>query len=251
MDALPYRNYIFDLYGTLVDIHTAEDKPEAWTALARFYGYYGAAYAPEELHRAFLQRTEEQVAGREGPRRESHEAYPEIEIEEVFLALFRQKGVPADRTLAVHAGQFFRAMTTEWLRLYDGVPALLRTLRQRGGRVYLLSNAQQIFTACEMKALGLTPYFDAIYLSSACGCKKPDLRFFEKLLTEQHLAADQSIMIGNDGLCDIAGARRAGLATLYVRSDLSPREAPPPADFLLPAMDIPAMGRLLTGSGPQ
>lgn len=247
MSNLPYEAYIFDLYGTLVDIHTEEDKPEAWAALARFYGYYGAPYAPEELHRTFLQMTQERTAGQEAPRRESHEAYPEIQIEEVFLALFRQKGADAGRALAVHAGQFFRAMTTEWLRLYDGVPALLQTLRQRGGRVYLLSNAQQIFTAYEMQALGLTPYFDAVYLSSACGCKKPDLRFFAQLLTEQRLTPERSIMIGNDGLCDMAGARRAGLATLYVRSDLSPDGDRPEADWVLPAMDIPAMGRILTG----
>ena len=42
MQALPYQNYLFDLYGTLVDIHTDEDSPAAWEALARFYGYYGA-----------------------------------------------------------------------------------------------------------------------------------------------------------------------------------------------------------------
>ena len=127
MGKLPYENYIFDLYGTLVDIHTEEDRPEAWAALARFYSYYGADYAPRELQQAFRRMTAERTAGREAPRRESHEACPEIEIEEVFLALFRQKGAAAGRELAVHAGQFFRAMTTDRLRLYDGVPALLRT----------------------------------------------------------------------------------------------------------------------------
>lgn len=248
MGKLPYENYIFDLYGTLVDIHTEEERPEAWAALARFYSYYGADYAPRELQQAFRRMTAERTAGREAPRRESHEACPEIEIEEVFLALFRQKGAAAGRELAVHTGQFFRAMTTDRLRLYDGVPALLRTLRQRGGRVYLLSNAQQIFTAHEMQALGLTPYFDAVYLSSACGCKKPDPRFFARLLTGQRLKPEKSIMVGNDGLCDIEGARQAGLATLYVRSNLSPEEDWPQADFTLPAMDIPAMGRLLTGA---
>ena len=52
MAALPYRNYIFDLYGTLVDIHTDEEDPAAWAALARFYSYYGARYAPDALRAA-------------------------------------------------------------------------------------------------------------------------------------------------------------------------------------------------------
>lgn len=245
MGELPYENYIFDLYGTLVDIRTREDKPAAWAALARFYGYYGAAYTPAELRTAFAQLTAEETPD---PRRQNYEAWPEIELETVFRQLFRQKGAEAGRELAVHAGQFFRAMTTERLRLYDGVPDLLQTLRQKGGRVYLLSNAQQIFTAYELRALGLTPYFDAVYLSSACGCKKPDPRFFARLLTGQRLDPARSIMVGNDGRCDIEGARRAGLATLYVRSNLSPQEPWPRADLTLRAMDIPAMARLLTGA---
>lgn len=249
MGELPYENYIFDLYGTLVDIRTREDKPAAWAALARFYGYYGAAYTPAELRAAFVRLTAdaETTPGTPDPRRQNYEAWPEIELETVFRQLFRQKGAEAGRELAVHAGQFFRAMTTERLRLYDGVPDLLQTLRQKGGRVYLLSNAQQIFTAYELRALGLTPYFDAVYLSSACGCKKPDPRFFARLLTGQHLDPARSIMVGNDGRCDIDGARRAGLATLYVRSNLSPQEPWPRADLTLRAMDIPAMARLLTG----
>lgn len=75
MHTLPYQNYIFDLYGTLVDIHTDEDQPAAWAALARFYSYYGARYAPDELRAAYLAEVGRQTAGRD-----SHEAHPEIEL---------------------------------------------------------------------------------------------------------------------------------------------------------------------------
>ena len=33
-----YDNYVFDLYGTLVDIHTEEDFPKLWEKLALFFG---------------------------------------------------------------------------------------------------------------------------------------------------------------------------------------------------------------------
>lgn len=248
MCALPYENYIFDLYGTLVDIHTDEDNPAVWAALARFYSYYGAIYTPEELQEAYRRLTEERTAGCRGLRRDSHEAFPEIEIEEVFLALFTQKGANADLALAVHAGQFFRAMTTEYLRLYDGTLEMLQMLRRKGARLYLLSNAQAIFTAYEMRALGLDKVFDAVYLSSSCGCKKPDLRFFNLLLEEHHLDPARSIMTGNDAACDIAGAKAAGLATLYVHSNISPREPLPDADFVMAEMDMKKMGELLSNT---
>ena len=48
-----YDNYVFDLYGTLVDIHTEEDFPKLWEKLALFFGYYGAIYKPKELQKRY------------------------------------------------------------------------------------------------------------------------------------------------------------------------------------------------------
>ena len=247
MRPLPYANILFDLYGTLVDIRTDEDDPAAWAALARFYAYYGAAYSPEALRSAYLALVERQTAGKATLRRDSHEAHPEIELAGVFRALFEAKGAEAGDALAVHAGQFFRAMTTRYLRLYDGAPAMLARLRGRGARLFLVSNAQAIFTRCELRALGLDGAFDAVYLSSDYGCKKPDARFFRLALEGQRLDPARCIMVGNDPVCDIAGAQAVGLATLYVRSNLSPAGPPPRATYLLPEMDIPRMAALLCG----
>ena len=30
-----YKNYLFDLYGTLVDIHTNEEAPSFWRSVSR------------------------------------------------------------------------------------------------------------------------------------------------------------------------------------------------------------------------
>ena len=50
-----YHNFIFDLYGTLVDIHTNEKKPSLWKKLALFYSFQGAAYTGQELRRRYRQ----------------------------------------------------------------------------------------------------------------------------------------------------------------------------------------------------
>ena len=39
-----YKNYIFDFYGTLVDILTDEKYPVLWDTLGQLYQAYGAAY---------------------------------------------------------------------------------------------------------------------------------------------------------------------------------------------------------------
>lgn len=48
-----YQDYIFDLYGTLVDIRTNEKKQALWNGMRLFYGYYGAEYTPEELKASY------------------------------------------------------------------------------------------------------------------------------------------------------------------------------------------------------
>ena len=180
-----YQTYIFDLYGTLVDIHTDETKIEVWEKMALFYGYYGAYYTAEELRQTYRELTQE--AEKEALRHDSHESFPELQIEDVFLELFRRKGADVLKETAVYAGQFFRVLTTEYIRLYDGTRELLEALKASGGSLYLLSNAQRIFTAYEMKALDIFRYFDGIYISSSYGVKKPDLRFFELLIEKEKI----------------------------------------------------------------
>ena len=242
-----FETCIFDLYGTLVDIHTDEDAPGLWEKLALFYGFYGARYEQDELRASYERLTKELQAGREGVRNDSHEACPEIEIEEVFRRLFTEKGCKADETLAVHAGQFFRVLSIDYIRLYDGVTETLAALRKAGKRVYLLSNAQRIFTEYEMNALGLTEHFDGIFISSEHGVKKPDARFFEKLLERYDIPRESAVMIGNDGVCDVEGARRAGLPAVYIHSNISPKEEGVRADYVLDHMDMDRVRRILLG----
>lgn len=42
-----YSNYIFDLYGTLIDINTDESSNEFWYKLSLFYSFKGAIYIAE------------------------------------------------------------------------------------------------------------------------------------------------------------------------------------------------------------
>lgn len=224
---LDYEVYAFDLYGTLVDIHTEESDPKLWEKLALFYGYYDAHYEPEELQKAYgtlvTGKEHELKSKLEESARYAHEASPEIEITEVFLELFEKKGVHADQTLAVHAGQFFRVLSTEYVKVYPNTKQMLSDLRAAGKKIYLLSNAQRIFTEYEMHVLDIAKYFDGILISSDYKTKKPDQRFFDALINQYHLNPKTTLFIGNDSKTDIAGAIGVGFDTFYVNSNISPK----------------------------
>ena len=221
-----YTDLIFDLYGTLVDIHT-EEGVETWERTAIYYGFYGAHYTGDELQKAFHLS----MAARENAIKPQEDSYADVPCEITFAQLFRDKGVMehAD-ALGFHAAQAFRMISMEYIRLYPGVKEALMRLRKAGYRLWLLSNAQRVFTAYELRHLGLEAYFDGIYISSDHGCRKPDVRFFRALIEEQGLDISKCLMIGNDRQTDIAGATALGLDTLYMHTNITPpgqKEADP------------------------
>ena len=226
---MTYTDLIFDLYGTLVDIHTEED-PVVWEKTALFFGYYGARYTAESLKAAF----EAELRKRQAKAGQSYECFPDIPFHQVMADLFRARGITENaEALGIQAAQLFRISSTEYIRLYPQVPQALAALRKKGYRLWLLSNAQEMFTKYELNHLDLTRAFDGIYLSSCFGFRKPDLRFFKALLEEQKLDPDTCLMIGNDRETDIAGARAAGIATFYMHTQLTPADQSP-ADPLNP-----------------
>ena len=115
----------------------------------------------------------------------------------------------------------FRKASTQFIELYDGVIDLLESLKKAGKNIYLLSNAQRCFTYPEMCELGIVDYFDGILISSDCSCSKPQPQFFERLLKRYHLKKDESIMIGNDCISDMLGAKKAGIDSLYIHQEIS------------------------------
>lgn len=211
-----YRNYIFDLYGTLVDIKTNEWKASLWKKMQEFYAFHGAEYTWKELKI----RYEYLCSSMEQDMKEYD--YPEIKVEYVFQKLFAEKGVDLSLENAGIVAQFFRVISTDYIKLYEGVIDVLKLLKSKGKKVYLLSNAQKVFTEKEFQMMGIAQYFDGVVYSSDEGCRKPSKSFFDIVLERYQLEKSESIMIGNDWITDIEGALEAGIDSLYIHTNISP-----------------------------
>lgn len=227
---MQFTDLVFDLYGTLVDIHT-EEADLVWEKTAIFFGFYGAHYSAQELKTAF----QAAMSAREAMEGQTYECFPDIPFEEVMADLFRAKGIRENAdSLGIQAAQLFRISSIKYIRLYPHVLDALAALRKKGYRLWLLSNAQAIFTAYELRHLGLGEQFDGVYLSSDYRCRKPDIRFFRALVDDHNLTPARCLFIGNDRNTDIAGAQNAGMATLYMHTELTPWDQAEADPSLLP-----------------
>lgn len=222
---MQYQNYIFDLYGTLVDIHTDEGKESLWKKIAVYFSAQGASYTGRELKEryfALIREEEKQL------HRRLKKKYPDITVEEVeinldrvFVKLYKEKGVKAGRQLVKDSMIAFRAITMEKLKLFPGAAELLAGLNAAGKKVYLLSNAQTSFTAPEMRALGIDVWFDDIFFSSDLEVKKPSAYFYEALFEKYGLKKEESVMVGNDRWADVQGALEFGVEAIYLHTEQS------------------------------
>lgn len=226
-----YQNYIFDLYGTLVDIHTNEKKPSLWKNMSQYMSLQGAPYEPGELRKAYKKYIEELRTTAE----------TEIDLSVVLDRLYMEKGITPTKEVLAHWAMVFRALSLQYVRLFDGAEEMLRELHRRGKRVYLLSNAQRLFTEPEMRFLGIYDLFDDVFISSDIGFMKPSAQFYSSLLNKYGLNPKTSVMIGNDWQADAWGAHKNGLASMYIHTPQSPEpvgELPPDCRRLNTISDV-------------
>ena len=218
--AKQYANYLFDLYGTLADIHTNEESPAFWRSVSRLLGMQGVDRSPSELK----QRYQSEIRRLDAQARAALPAgaEPEIDIAVVFRGFFEDTGVSIDDRGIAEFARTFRLLSLRKLKLFPGVPAMLETLHRQGRQVYLLSNAQALFTRPELTLLGLDTRLDGSILSSEAGRKKPDPEFYHILMEKYNLDPQQTVMVGNDDIADCHGAAKAGLDSFYVHTQQSP-----------------------------
>lgn len=117
-----------------------------------------------------------ETAARKVPARKVPSPYtcPEICAADIFRTLYTEKGIQPTEVLLTATGQFFRIESLNTLQCYPASIDTLQNLHTKGCGVYLLSNAQRIFTEYELRSLGLWELFDGILISSDEGCCKPD-----------------------------------------------------------------------------
>lgn len=119
-------------------------------------------------------------------------------------------GTPDAAVLAAGVAAFARG--SAW-RPVTGAFETLRAIAARGLKIALVSNYDSRLHRVAAE-LGLTPFFDAIIVSSETGWAKPSPRIYAAALAALGVAPGEALMVGDRPREDVAGARAAGLGAL-------------------------------------
>lgn len=111
---------------------------------------------------------------------------------------------------------------TNWLLEDDTLPTL-QALQALGYPLGLISNASSAEDARTLLANhNLTEFFDPILISAEVGLRKPHPHIFELALQSTGTLPQNALMVGDTLQADVLGARKAGLASVWITRRANP-----------------------------
>lgn len=97
------------------------------------------------------------------------------------------------------------------VQLYDDVLPTLKKLQHRCYRICALTNGN-----ADVRRLGLGDWFDATFFAREVGVAKPHPAIFEAVCQYAQVQPAEIVHVGDDVICDIAGAASVGMKTVWI-----------------------------------
>lgn len=209
---------LFDLDGTLIDHDAAIEEaagalfkkllPDATMRDRGVFIERWKALNREWYLRFFARSVTFQESGR-GKLREAFVPYG-IQFSEIA----------ADAALAEYWGNYVRSCC-----VFDDVRQCLSGLS--GYKVGIITNGQEAQQVAKIKHCDVLRDINLVVTAEAAGCPKPDARIFALACRKAGICPQEAVYVGNDFELDVAAARNAGLASIWLsRPTLEPRTGP-------------------------
>lgn len=124
------------------------------------------------------------------------------------------------------AQEWYRANRFHDLAFFAATTRALAAVRSQPGvagrRVGIVTNGPAEVQRAKVELLGVAALVHFIVISGEFGVEKPDPAIFREALRLADATADEAVYVGDSAEHDVAGARAAGLAVVWVNRDGGP-----------------------------
>jgi putative hydrolase of the HAD superfamily len=131
-----------------------------------------------------------------------------------WIAALNEVGID-DEALAAELADFFARDRSRRHVVFAETEQVLHTLKKHF-KLALLTNGAPDIQGTKIDGSKLAGFFETIIISGDLGFGKPDARIFQLVLERLSVAAHEAVMIGDSLNRDVAGARDAGLHTIWI-----------------------------------
>lgn len=158
----------------------------------------------------------------------------------VFDAALRKQELDGGETAADLAAVFSEQRRKLSRLMPDAREVLVRLSKSH--KLGLLTNGAPDLQREKLRASGLEPLFAAVAVSGEHDIGKPQPEIFHRLLAELDASPEDAVMIGNSLERDIAGARNAGIRSIWIKVPGSEEHHEVKPDHTIVALsEIPAL----------
>ena len=218
------KGIIFDINGTLSDIHTNEWHDDVYRVISNLLSYQGISLDPNVIKYFYFQIIKEQ-------RAICGERHPEFDAVAIFREMITQHSTDFTRALPTEKieqlprllAETHRAASRFQLQLYPGVEDTIRQLHMKY-HLAIITDGQAVYAVPELNAVGLSGFFDPIIISGDFGYRKPDERLFTAALAAMKMEPSEVMYVGNDMYRDVYGAQRLGMKAVFFKSNQGAQE---------------------------
>jgi putative hydrolase of the HAD superfamily len=136
-----------------------------------------------------------------------------------FADLFAAHGI-ADPAAAAEAARWYRENRFHGLRMFPDAAATIAAVRRWGGNrptaIGIVTNGPADVQREKIRLLGVEALADFALVSGEFGAWKPDRAIFAEALRLAGVGAADALMVGDSLAHDVAGARDAGIRSVWV-----------------------------------
>jgi len=134
----------------------------------------------------------------------------------ILVQTFERLGLSVEGELVREVADAYSSEREARVAPLPGALEALAELRRRGHRLGLLTNGGALLQRAKLERYDLARCFDAVRIEGEVGVGKPEPAAFAGALAALGATGEPAAMIGDDLDADVAGARRAGLAAIWV-----------------------------------
>ncbi len=129
--------------------------------------------------------------------------------------LLHQKGVFARKPEKKEYALAFYNTMSHHIVPFEDTYTTLQALRDMGYKVALLTNGHTDMQMQKLRHTRVPEYMDEIIISDSLGLQKPHPATFFAICRKMGIKTSEAIYVGDNIICDICGARGAGLKTIW------------------------------------
>ncbi|MDO4800215.1 MAG: HAD family hydrolase [Bacillota bacterium] len=112
---------------------------------------------------------------------------------------------------------FVEELSRVWVRYFrtiEGTEEMLRAFRQRGLRLFMLTDGFHNVQMARIVQCKLAQYFDRVYVSEDLGVGKRSPEAFRRLMEREGLDPAETVMVGDNARHDYESAEKTGILSL-------------------------------------